>query len=418
MSELLDKAQEILEHERICDRCLGRCFARRGCGLTNEERGQALRIVLAISQNSKVTEAKDCSICQGLFVGVERWAARALTRIEGYEFQTYLVGTRVPCDVEKAEQALWERYQIDIQQVEPIKQEFNREVGKRFGLMMAGRGQPILVDFREPQIVFLLDLGREQLKVHVNSLFIYGRYRKLMRGIPQTKWPCRACRGRGCRQCNYTGKTYPESVEELIAEPVLQAAQGKEHALHAAGREDVDARMLGSGRPFVLEITSPRKRSLDLALLQHEINDRARGKVEVSELHFVKSNVVEAVKEMEAQKSYRAKVAFGRNVAEDELQEALGKLIGEIEQRTPRRVSHRRADLKRSRKVLSLEGKLTGGQEAQIALVCDGGLYVKELISGDEGRTRPNLAELLGTSAQVVELDVLDVHGGINPPET
>jgi tRNA pseudouridine synthase 10 len=42
---------------------------------------------------------------------------------------------------------------------------------------------------------------------------------------------------------------------------------------------------------------------------------------------------------------------------------------------------------------------------------CDGGLYIKELVSGDGGRTKPNLSELLGTEveAEVKELDVMDV---------
>ncbi len=418
MSELLAKAQEILRQEVICNRCLGRCFAKSGTGLTNEERGKALRVLAAMHKRQPFVASQECSICQSIFTTVDRWVEQALQRIEGYEFQTYLMGTRIPLEIEAAERSLWEKYHIGVQCTEPIKQEFNREVGKRFGIIMSARGQPILVDFREPEVVFLMDLERNQLKVRVHSLFLYGRYRKLVRGIPQTKWPCRTCRGRGCEECDYTGKTYPESVEELIAEPVLRAAKGKAHALHAAGREDVDARMLGSGRPFVLEITSPRKRSLDLELLTREINRLAQGKVEVGALRFVKSKVVEHIKELEAQKSYRADVALGREIHEEELQHALHQLIGDIEQRTPRRVRHRRADLVRTRRVLAIDGRLTGPCAALIEIVCDGGLYVKELISGDEARTRPSLSGLLGTRAQVVELDVLDVLGGINLPET
>jgi tRNA pseudouridine synthase 10 len=41
------------------------------------------------------------------------------------------------------------------------------------------------------------------------------------------------------------------------------------------------------------------------------------------------------------------------------------------------------------------------------------GLYVKELISGDGGRTRPSAAEVLGVPAACAELDVIAVH--VNP---
>jgi tRNA pseudouridine synthase 10 len=40
---------------------------------------------------------------------------------------------------------------------------------------------------------------------------------------------------------------------------------------------------------------------------------------------------------------------------------------------------------------------------------CQGGLYVKELVSGDEGRTVPSVSSLLGTAAKTLKLDVLKV---------
>ena len=40
---------------------------------------------------------------------------------------------------------------------------------------------------------------------------------------------------------------------------------------------------------------------------------------------------------------------------------------------------------------------------------CQGGLYIKELITGDEGRTSPSVAEILDVKAKPLELDVLEV---------
>ena len=110
----------------------------------------------------------------------------------------------------------------------------------------------------------MMDFATDNVKIQINPLFIEGRYRKLIRGIPQTRWPCRKCKGRGCKICDFTGKMYPESVEELIAEKVLQATKGSESRFHGAGREDIDVRMLGRGRPFVLEIKEPKIRELKL----------------------------------------------------------------------------------------------------------------------------------------------------------
>ncbi len=204
-------------------------------------------------------------------------------------------------------------------------------------------------------------------------------------------------------------------MEELIAGPFLEAAWASGARLHGAGREDIDARMLGSGRPFVLELVSPRSRRLALASLERVANASALGKVEVAGLRFVSGEMVARIKEAEAEKVYRALVGFGEGVTTAGLREALGGLLGLIEQRTPRRVAHRRADLVRGRRVLEATGGLLTPERANLTLRCDGGLYIKELVSGDEGRTRPSLAALLGVAARVVELDVVDVTSGVFP---
>ena len=47
-----------------------------------------------------------------------------------------------------------------------------------------------------------------------------------------------------------------DSLEEAIARPLLPLVKADDYAFHAAGREDVDVRMLGDGRPFILELMS------------------------------------------------------------------------------------------------------------------------------------------------------------------
>ena len=81
-----------------------------------------------------------------------------------------------------------------------------------------------------------------------------------------------------------------------------------------------------------------------------------------------------------------------------------------IEQRTPIRVSHRRADKVRKRSVKQLNVKKIDQKTLELKIDCEGGLYIKELISGDDGRTQPSVSSLLGTSARCVQLDVLEVN--------
>jgi tRNA pseudouridine synthase 10 len=49
------------------------------------------------------------------------------------------------------------------------------------------------------------------------------------------------------------------SVEELICKPINEAVLATEWRFSASGREDVDVRMLGNGRPFVIEFINPHR---------------------------------------------------------------------------------------------------------------------------------------------------------------
>ena len=300
---------------------------------------------------------------------------------------------------------------------EQLKSELNREVGKRFG-----RDVDAEVDFERPDVQLLLDLGTDEVELQVNSAFVYGRYKKLERDIPQTKWPCNECGGTGlkrgaeCPGCDGTGFRYDESVEQLTAPPVVEAYQGESATFHGAGREDVDALMLGTGRPFVIEVEDPHAREVDPDRLQEAINDYAEGKVEVTDLAIPTYEMVERVKEHDAAKTYRMAVEFDEPVTESDVQEALDTLRGAtITQRTPQRVDHRRADIDRTRDVYEIEGERDDETHATIELDGEGGLYVKELVSGDEGRTDPSLSGLLDVGAVVTALDVLAVEGEDEP---
>jgi tRNA pseudouridine synthase 10 len=260
-------------------------------------------------------------------------------------------------------------------------------------------------------MVVVINPFLEKLRIQPNPLFVAGRYRKLVRDIPQSKWFCSSCRGKGCEKCGGTGKMYPESVEELSSKPLLEATQGETTFFHASGREDIDARMLGNGRPFVIEISKPKKRFVDLKQIEALVNAGAVGKVEVSGLWFTTKDVVRHLKKGEgAQKEYLLLAEFEKEVSDEDLRTIEEKLSGAlIKQQTPLRVVHRRADLIREKYIYKVKVKKVSLKRALMEIRCQGGLYVKELVSGDEGRTVPNVSDLLGNPAKTLKLDVLNV---------
>ena len=106
-------------------------------------------------------------------------------------------------------------------------------------------------------------------------------------------------------------------------------------------------------------------------------------------------------------KVYRAIVKCGEAFDEDKLAE-LTKL-NEIHQQTPLRVLRRRTDMIRIKHVLDLSCEVIDDKTFSMKIKTEGGLYIKELISGDEGRSQPNVSDILGVGAICEQLDVIEV---------
>ncbi|MCL5878125.1 MAG: tRNA pseudouridine(54/55) synthase Pus10 [Candidatus Bathyarchaeota archaeon] len=439
--DVLEKAFELLSKYPLCDHCLGRQFALLGYSMENNVRGSALKVSLTLQANELATAEKDvegvkrlkvlatngfcataqetlkhlkkrvpkqeadvkCYLCEGKFKLVDSLIEKAQKALEGYEFTTFLVGIELPIQVEEREDEF--KGTFNITHGESMRHEFGRVLGKALAKATGKEAE-----YLTPEVVPVIAPFEEAVKVQVNPLFVGGRYRKLVRDIPQSEWFC-SCRGRGCEKCGGTGKLYPESVEAYASKPILEASGSKESFFHASGREDIDARMLGSGRPFIVEVSKPKKRIFDLKQIEAAINANGLGKVEVSELHFASKDDVRHLKKGEsAQKEYRLLAEFEKDLTDDGLRMLEEKLTGAlIKQQTPLRVVHRRADIVRERYIYKLEVKKVTLKKALLYIKCQGGLYVKELVSGDEGRTVPNVSALLDNPAKTLKLDVLNV---------
>jgi tRNA pseudouridine synthase 10 len=440
--DVLGKAYELLSKYPLCDYCLGRQFALLGYSMENNVRGSAIKVSLTLQANDFAAAQEDiegvkqlkvlatngfsvtaqetlkhlkkripkletdvkCYLCEGKFELIDSLIQEAQKELEGYEFTTFLVGIELPTKVEEREDEF--KATLNIQYGESIRHEFGRVFGKALANAIGKEA-----DYLKPDVVVVINPFIEKVRIQVNPLFVAGRYRKLVRDIPQSEWFCSSCRGKGCEKCGGTGKLYPASVEAYSSKPLLEATGGEESFFHASGREDIDARMLGRGRPFIVEVSKPKKRFVDLKVVEDAINVGAVGKVEVSGLRFASKDDVRHLKKGEgAQKEYRLLAEFEKDLTDESLRIIEEKLSGAlIKQQTPLRVVHRRADIVRERYIYKLEVKKVTLKRALLLIRCQGGLYVKELVSGDEGRTVPNVSALLDNPAKTLKLDVLNV---------
>lgn len=395
-------AEDILNETngKICKHCLGRKLSKTIEGTNNIERADKVCEELDINLDDV-----ECVICDNLFDKLDDDLYDKIdSKINqlGIEFETFLVGSQIPKDIQRRDEELSEKFDLN---VETIKKEVNRLIG--LGIWKRYDKE---AEFERQDIVFNIDfIGEPKVRIQINPLYIEGKYNKYKRGIPQTKWPCTKCKGRGCEECNGTGKQYPESVEELISEHFLKLTKGREAKFHGAGREDIDVLMLGSGRQFVLEIKEPKIRNLDLAGIEEKINKINEGKTAYHGLKVCERPRKAEIKQSspDAYKVYNAIVKCDEAYEKNRLEELLK--LDEINQQTPLRVLRRRTDMVRVKHVLDLSYDIIDDYTFSMKIKTEGGLYIKELISGDEGRSQPNVSEILGVNAICEQLDVLEV---------
>ncbi|KAJ1923435.1 hypothetical protein IWQ60_005878 [Tieghemiomyces parasiticus] len=236
------------------------------------------------------------------------------------------------------------------------------------------------------------------------SRFIAGRYTKYSRNVSNSPFIINNV------------KVAPTSVAEQIGLPLQEAYQATDYKFVGSGREDVDVRMLGTGRPFYIELVNPRRAHLTPEELdnvrQTAINSFAPVQA-VGILREIKAHLTAGIKEGEENKTkeYACLVWLKDPIAADEAavkvrpyQEGFT-----VQQKCPVRVMNRRALLTRPKQIHTLDVKILEPHFALVTLSTEAGTYIKEFVHSDCGRSSPSLAEILDTSADLLELDVVNV---------
>lgn len=480
-----------------CTHCLGRLCGRSRFDRSSESVGSEVLAEMLESHPPLETPrglVEMCPFCEDLMSEVDLLADRIRSGLEGREVQRLQVGARFPRDQLDQEDDLRSRF--GAAGSAGLKPELVETIASKIIAEMDGTR---LVK-EKPEVLALIDVVTLAVELDVRSTYLYGRYTKEARDLPQTRWPCRSCKGRGCERCEGTGLRYAHSVQDLIGGPLIETMGGADHAFHGMGREDIDVRCLGRGRPFVIEIKEPERRTVDLASAMERINEHADGRIAITDLRPSTRSEVVRIKDTPAEKSYtvrftlhpltdqelatlRAPIVIperpeqggkrrGRRrrpqtpraeappqpedltsltvaalkerlkdaglpvsgtksalierlqagpeestlpmpdpaTIEDVLRRLEGTLL---DQRTPVRVSHRRPDLIRKRRVMeigTIEVHPGDPVAVEVTLRCESGTYVKETVHGDGGRTQPSFASCLEARCEVEWLDVADIH--------
>ncbi|VDK79922.1 unnamed protein product [Litomosoides sigmodontis] len=243
-----------------------------------------------------------------------------------------------------------------------------------------------------------------------NPLFIAGRYCKFSRNMSQSPWSASAD----------MRKIIGHSVSEKVGAPFITETGCDVARFVASGREDIDVRMLGNGRPFVLQLINPKKvfsfKRYNLTTTLKRLEDAINKNLDVKVLPGLKqitSDQASLIKNVqdERRKLYTGYCYSRRELDELTLEELRNKAPIEVIQKTPVRVLKRRPLLERRRMIFLIEPMKLDDYHFLVRMETQAGTYVKEFVHGDFGRTRPSLADLLGVECGEVDILELDVEG-------
>uniref|UniRef100_A0A4W3GLD0 tRNA pseudouridine(55) synthase n=1 Tax=Callorhinchus milii TaxID=7868 RepID=A0A4W3GLD0_CALMI len=238
----------------------------------------------------------------------------------------------------------------------------------------------------------------EEIQCSHTPVYVAGRYNKFSRNLPQTPWVIDGER------------KMESSVEELIAEPLTAMFKSDSFNFSSSGREDVDVRTLGYGRPFAIEVLNPHRWSCtqeEITELQQQIN-KSTDKIRVRDLQIVTREAVGHMKEGEEEKTkcYSALIWTQRAIERSDINFLQDMMELKLDQKTPLRVLHRRPLAVRFRVIHSMKVDYIDQHHFRLYLKTQAGTYIKEFVHGDFGRTKPNLGILMKTTVDILELDV------------
>lgn len=176
--------------------------------------------------------------------------------------------------------------------------------------------------------------------------------------------------------------------------------------------------MLGTGRPFILEIQEAKN---SVSAFQHFANleskiNSSSPLVQVLNLKKASKDNFEEIRlgEEGKLKVYACIIWIERKITKEDIEKIDSITDLTIKQKTPIRVMHRRSLKTREKKILRSKCRLINDHYMELRIVTSGGTYVKEFVHGDFERTLPYIGGLLGCKADILQLDVLGLGWNVD----
>lgn len=369
VTQTLSLVDKILDEYPLCIACTERLFAKK--------LGKRIH---DLSQKSKTSK---CFICKNFLVQINHFVNKLLDISSEYQFSTFLVGAILKPSIIDNDDEIRSKFQL--RGVDSVKTDFTNKIAKIFSKKTKSK-----IDCLNPEVTLTIDLKSDSYQIKSKPLFLFGKYAKTERGIPQKEKPCSNCEGKGCRTCNNHGICTFDSVEGKIAKLVFDRFDAGQIKITWIGGEDKSSLVLNKGRPFFVKVINPKKRIIKLA------KRISQDKVIIHNLRPIKQN---------PKTTFPFKTKFQLRVeTEGSITKNMLKPIGNLI-KTTIIVSDKN---KRNQKTIyAIKHKLVSANSFLLSIRADGGLPIKRFVEGPN--VSPNLTALLNTKCTCKEFDFHEI---------
>ena len=378
MKSQSDTVSKILKNYDLCEYCTGRIISKIVGKSPSKFLGKKYLKKLGKSDH------KTCYICKNIFDSLELVLSNIFEKSSHFDFKTFHLGiTLKPSFLERDD---YLKSKFKIKGIENVKFAIAKELAKKISRRTNSKR---ITD--DPDLFIQANFKDESCILRAKPMFVYGRYNKKIRKLPQKQGLCRSCNGIGCHNCDFKGIENLQSIEGKISNLLIKKFDCNQVKINWIGGEDQSSLVLGKGRPFFAKILNPKRRNRIL----RKTSDLEG--VYLSELQKLSIQPKGSI-------PFKSKVSITIDTKKPISSTQLKKLKI-LENAEIQDFSRDKRSIKK--RIYKVGYKKLGKTSFILDLVADGGISIKSLIQQSD--VVPNVSELLENQCECKKFDFKNI---------
>ena len=378
MKSQSDTVSKILKNYDLCEYCTGRIISKIVGKPPSKFLGKKYLKKLGKSDH------KTCYICKNIFDSLEFVLSNIFEKSSHFDFKTFHLGiTLKPSFLERDD---YLKSKFKIKGIENIKFGIAKELAKKISRRTNSKR---ITD--DPDLFIQANFKDESCILRAKPMFVYGRYNKKIRKLPQKQGLCRSCNGIGCHNCDFKGIENLQSIEGKISNLFIKKFDCNQVKINWIGGEDQSSLVLGKGRPFFAKILNPKRRNRIL---------RKTSDLEGVYLSELKKLSIQPKGSIPFKSEVSITIDTKKPISSNQLKKLKILENAEIQDfsRDKRRIKKR---------IYKVGYKKLGKTSFILDLFADGGISIKSLIQQSD--LVPNVSELLENQCECKKFDFKNI---------